>query len=115
MNQPEQAVLIWPVLAFAARMQRVVTYAEIEGFTGIAAQGQHTALGLIHAYCDRNHCPLLNSIVVSADTGFPGEGFPKKMTPIEFLVERARVFAFGWSGEKKPRSEDFEVAQSATG
>jgi len=113
MTQRDQAVLIWPVLVFAARMQRVLTYGELEGFTGIAARGQHTSLGLIHAYCEHKRCPPLNSIVVSADTRLPGDGFPQKMTPSAILVEQARVFAFGWSDEKKPRSEDFETLQSA--
>jgi hypothetical protein len=113
MTQAEQAVLIWPVLVFAARMQRVVTYGELEGLTGIDARGQHEALGRIHSYCERKHYPSLNSIAVSAD-GFPGDGYPTKMTPIEFLVERARVFAFGWSVKEKPRSQDFEALQSAS-
>lgn len=105
MTQAEQAVVIWPVLAFAARMQRVLTYGELEDFTGILARGQNDPLHLIHLYCERKHYPLLNSIVVSQDTGFPGDKFPKPMTDIEFLVERARVFTYGWSA-KRPRSED---------
>jgi hypothetical protein len=116
MTQSEQAVLIWPMLALAARMQRVLTYGEVEGFTGIPRYGQNEALGLICAYCERKRYPLLNSIVVSAEDGFPGDGFPKQMTPIEFLVERARVFAFDWCSKAvtKPRAEDFGAAQSAT-
>jgi hypothetical protein len=114
MNQPEQAALIWPVLVFAARMQRVVTYRDIEGFTGVPAQGQGAPLGMIHAYCESKHYPLLNSIVVSADTGFPGEGFPADMAPSQILVEQARVFAFSWTVKDKPRSEDFEPSRSAT-
>ena len=35
MKIEEQAVLIWPVLAFAARMQRVLTYGELEELTEI--------------------------------------------------------------------------------
>lgn len=113
MTQPEQAVLIWPVLALSARMQRVLTYGELEGLTGIPAHGQSTALWHLHAYCKRKDYPILNVIVVSAVTGFPGEGFPEKMTPTDFLVERARVFAFDWIARAKPRSEDFGTAQSA--
>ena len=94
-------------------MQRFLTYGELEGYTGIAAQGQHKALGLIHDYCKRKDYPILNVIVVSAKTGFPGDGFPEKQTATELLVERARVFAFDWSARAKPRSEDFAV-QSAT-
>ena len=117
MTHEEQAVLIWPVLAFAARMQRVVTYGELEGLTGIPAQFQNHPLHLIHLYCERQKSPpypVLNSIVVNQETGFPGSEFPKKMTPMEFLVERARVYTFPWSVRDKPRSEDFKTSQSAT-
>jgi len=113
MTQPEQAVLIWPVLALAARMQRVLTYGDLEGLTGIAKYGQNEALGLIHAHCEQKRYPVLNAIVVLEETGFPGGGFPKQMTPQELLVERARVFAFDWSTKAKPRSEDFKATQSA--
>jgi hypothetical protein len=110
-----QAVLIWPVLAFAARMQRVLTYGELQGFTGIVKFGQGESLGLIHAYCEQKRYPAhLNAIVVLEETGFPGGGFPKAMTEQEHLVERAKVFAFNWSAKDKPRSEDFEKSQSAT-
>jgi hypothetical protein len=113
MTHADQAVVIWPVLAFAARMQRVVTYGEVEDFTGILAKSQAYPLHLIHLYCERKGYPLLNSIVVNQENGFPGDKFPKKMTSIEFLVERARVFAYGWSVKDKPRSEDFQPSQSA--
>jgi len=109
MTQPDQAVLFWPVLAFAARMQRVLTYTELQGFTGVPRYGQNKALHLVFLYCERNQLPLLNSIVVSQDTGFPGDEHPKKMTSEQFLVERARVFAFNWSNADKPRSEDLAV------
>ena len=107
MTQLEQAVLIWPVLAFAARMQRVLTYSELEGLTGIVRFGQNEALHLIFLYCKKKHYPLLNSIVVNQATGFPGDEHPQKMKPDEFLVERAKVFTFNWSGEDKPRSNHF--------
>jgi hypothetical protein len=107
MTQPDQAVLFWPVLALAARMQRVLTYTELEGFTGVPRYGQNRALHLIFLYCEKNELPLLNSIVVSQDSGFPGDEHPKKLTPEQFLVERARVYAFNWSSAVKPRSENF--------
>ncbi|MGA2301655.1 MAG: hypothetical protein ABSG77_13310 [Candidatus Acidiferrum sp.] len=94
MKQSDQAVLIWSVLALAARMQRVFTYKELGGFTGIARFGLNKALGLIFSYCDQKHYPELNAIVVLEGTGFPGGGYPKKHTPLDFLVERTRVFAF---------------------
>jgi len=51
LNNPQQAMLIWPVLALAARMQKVLTYGDIEGLTGIVAVGQGKPLGLINSYC----------------------------------------------------------------
>lgn len=116
LKQPEQAVLIWPVLALAARMQRVLTYSELEGLAGIPRYGQNEALHLVYLYCERKRYPLLNSIVVNQATGFPGDEHPKKMTPTEFLIERARVFAFDWTSTAvdKPRPEDFRASQSAT-
>jgi hypothetical protein len=108
MTQADQSVLIWPVLAFAARTQQVLSYSDVQGFTGIAAVGLHTALGLIHAHCRRHKLPLLNSIVVNRETGLPGEGFPEKMTPTDVLVEQTRVFVFDWAGHDKLRPQDFQ-------
>jgi hypothetical protein len=109
MNQPEQAVLLWPLLALAAQMQQILSYSDVQGYTGIAQQGLGDPLGLIHRYCERQHFPLLNLIVVNRDTGLPGEGVPGKgMTPEQVLVEQARVFVFDWSGKDKPRSQAFD-------
>ena len=107
MTQFEQAVLMWPVLAFAARMQRFLTYNELQGLTGILRVGQNKALHLIYLYCKKKHYPLLNSIVVNQATGFPGDKHPEPMTAAEFLAVRANVFAFDWSTKAKPRSQDF--------
>ena len=113
MNLVQQATIIWPVLALSARMQRVLTYGDLEGFTGILARAQAEPLHLIYLYCKRKGYPLLNSIVVNQDSGFPGDSFPDNMTPPQFLEERARVFTFGWSVKDKPHSEDFEGLQFA--
>jgi hypothetical protein len=113
-TQSEQAMLIWPVLSLAAKLQRVLTYGEVEGMTGIPPHGQAHALGLIHSYCKGKKYPALNAIVVLASSGFPGAGFPENMTESELLIERARVFAFDWSSKDKPRPEDFEIGKSAT-
>jgi hypothetical protein len=69
---------------------------------------------LIYLYCTRRDYPELNSIVVQ-ETGFPGDNYPDSKKPLEFLVERARVFTFNWTSKDKPRAEDFVgLAQSAT-
>ena len=55
------------------------------------------ALGLIHDYCKRRGWQLLNTIVVSQQSGMPGEGFPEDPSPLEIKVEQGRVFLFDWS------------------
>jgi hypothetical protein len=119
LNNSQQAMLIWPVLALAARMQQVLTYGDIEGLTGIAAVGQGEALGMINRYCKRKRYPLLNTIAVSGQgdgVGFPSYGAPDRLTNAEYLEERARVFAFDWTSRAvdKPRPDDFDAAQLAT-
>jgi hypothetical protein len=90
----------------------------LQEFRGIRKTNPFTSftyLHLVFLYCEEKGFPQLNSLVVSQETGFPGEPYPKKMTPIEFLVERAQVFAYGWyTKDKHPRSEDFEALRSAT-
>jgi hypothetical protein len=109
MTQAEQAVLLWPMLALAARTQQILSYAAVEGYTGIARYGLNRALGLIHDYCKRRGRPLLNTIVVSQQSGMPGEGFPEDLSPVEIKVEQGRVFLFDWSGHDKPRPDDFRL------
>src|SRR5437879_9739933 len=107
MTHADQAVLIWSVLALSAQMQRILTYGELAGFTGIAQQGLGEPLFLIDAYCERKHYPALNAIVVSGvrpNLGFPGEGFQKNWTLKQHLEEVAGVFAFVWFGNDKLRS-----------
>src|SRR6267378_7991319 len=101
LTQAEQAVLMWPMLALAARTQQILSYGAVEGFTGIARQGLNHALGLIHTYCKKRGWPLLNALVINQDLGLPGEGFPEKMEPVQILTEQAKVFAFDWSGHDK--------------
>jgi hypothetical protein len=113
MTQAEQAVLLWPLLALAARTQQILSYAAVEGYTGIARHGLTRALGLIHDYCKRRGWPLLNTIVVSQQSGMPGEGFPGDLSPFEIKVEQGRVFLFDWSGHDKPRPNDFQGVKSA--
>ncbi len=109
MSQADQAVLLWPMLALAAQNEQILSYARVAGLTGIAQQGLGEALNLIHQYCKKRGYPLLNSLVVSRETGLPGDGFPEKIdNPGQIFVEQAKVFVFDWSGKDKPRSQDFE-------
>lgn len=82
MTLAEEAVLLWPLLALAARTQQILSYAAVEGYTGISRHELNHALGLIHNYCKRRGWPLLNTIVVSQQSGMPGEGFPADLNSL---------------------------------
>jgi hypothetical protein len=113
LTQAEQAVLLWPMLALAARTQQILSYAAVEGYIGIARHGLNRALGLIHDYCKRRGWPPLNTIVVSQQSGMTGEGFPQDLSPVGIKIEQGRVFLFDWSGHDKPRPDDFQAASGA--
>ena len=109
-SHAEQAARIWPMLALAARTHQILSYEDVEGFTGIPRYGQGEALGLIYRYCCAHECPHLNFIVVKQDTRLPGDGAPRQMPPEDLLVEQAHVLAFDWSSiKRKPRAGDFEI------
>ena len=82
MTEAEQAVLLWPMLALAARTQQILSYAAVEGYTGIARHGLNRALGLIHDYCKRRGWPLLNTIGLNrfAVFGSAATLLPKRIT-----------------------------------
>lgn len=112
MNKAEQAVVLWPLLALAARNQQILSYADVQGFTGISQVGLGPSLGLIHRYCERQSFPCLNLIVVTREFGVPGEGVPGgPMSHEELFRQQARVFVFDWSSKDKPRANDFDGLQ----
>jgi hypothetical protein len=108
LKQAEQAVLMWPMLVLSANTQQILSYDAVGGFTGIARQGLHEALGMIHGYCKKRRWPFLNVLVVNRNTGLPGKGFPEKMTSVQILTEQNKVFVFDWYGHDKPRPQDLK-------
>ena len=52
LTQEQQAMLMWPLLIYAAKLQHVLSYSDVESFTGIMAVGQHEALGKIYDFCE---------------------------------------------------------------
>ena len=109
LTHAEQAVLMWSILVSAARNQQIISYAAIEGFAGIDRTSQNLALGLIRSHCQRHSWPLLSCLVVSQVTGLPGDGLPEDMTPIQIMLEQAKIFVFDWSGHDKPLPADLQA------
>jgi hypothetical protein len=54
---------LWPLLAFAAKRQTILSYEDIESLTGLAKMGVGpNGLGPIAAYCSVHKLPVLKEI-----------------------------------------------------
>jgi hypothetical protein len=106
LTQEQQAMLMWPLLTYAAKLQHVLSYSDVESFTGIMAVGQHEALGKIYNFCEKRGWPHLNYMVINQADGMPGGGVPKPLTPMELFIEQNKVKIFDWASKDKPRPWD---------
>ena len=105
MTQNERALQLWQVLISAAHNRQVLTYEMVDNLTRLQPLGLANLLNPILHYCERNQLPFLPILVVSKETGRPGQGFPEK---IGLDAERERVFAHNWFGMKPPSADDFK-------
>ncbi|MDA2916291.1 hypothetical protein MYX64_05545 [Nitrospinae bacterium AH_259_B05_G02_I21] len=99
---------IWSLLVCAAIERKTYTYgqiAKILGFEGAGVMGQF--LNPIMRFCEDNELPPLTVLVVSQDTGLPGEGL---VTLEEVNEDREKVFDFDWFSIEPPQNNDFEDA-----
>jgi hypothetical protein len=98
----------------SGRMGRVgiITYGELAKLMGYSVQAGRTldvALGTIARYCLANELPLLNVMVVNAETGEPGdEVILRKETSLE--EEQNTVGEFGWFAYRPPSMKAFREA-----
>jgi hypothetical protein len=106
MNQYERSLQLWPLLAFAARSQKILSYRLIQQLTGIPRQGIGAFLGPLQDYCKRRNLPPLTALVVNEVTGLPGHGFTESRNNV--LAEQSRVFVFDWLGRGAPKLTDLE-------
>ena len=73
MRIPERALQIWSVLALAAKNRQVLTYDILAKLIGVPRPGLGQLLEPIQSYCMLNKLPPLTILVVSEETGMPGE------------------------------------------
>jgi hypothetical protein len=106
MNQYERSLQLWPLLIFAARNQKILSYKVIEQLTGIPRQGIGSFLGPIQDYCKRRNLPPLTAVVVNELTGLPGHGFTESRSNV--LAEQSRVFVFDWLAQGAPTERDLQ-------
>jgi hypothetical protein len=115
MKLEERAVQFWSVLVLAARSQQLLSYTNLSELTGIPREALGTFLGPIAAYCDLHKVPQITSIVVSHETGLPGEFYPNPVQQVS--QDQARSFVYDWlahNRQHKPSSDSFKIqAKSA--
>ena len=63
-------------------------------------------LGAIWAWCEERGLPLLNQLVVNAETGVPGDG----ARAADAAAEQQRVFAYPWHTIVPPKPKELEAA-----
>ncbi len=107
MNQNERAAQIWSVLALAARNRQVLTYEMIESLTGVFRVGLANCLNPIQAYCLRQNIAPLTVLVVSSNSGLPGEGFT---AATDIPAAQQSVFSYDWLQHGCPSPDDFDRA-----
>lgn len=107
MTLEQRAQQFWSVLAFAAREQKVVSYAMLSQITGMPKQSGKV-LYHIYCYCKQNHLPNLNVIVINQPTGRPGDDCPGDLN--DLAAQQCRVFIYDWFNHPAPSDEMFKEA-----
>ncbi len=116
MDQFQRAAQLWPVLVFAARHQKILSYTTAMHLTGLATPAiGPIGLGSIFWYCKDHKLPWLTVLVVREETGLPGEGFMGEAKkefgdPPNIFQLQSRVFAYDWFKHPAPTPDDFKSA-----
>jgi len=109
MKASERAAQIWAVLALAARNRQVLTYDMTAKLTGVPRQGLGRLLDPIQSYCLVKGLPPLTILVVSSDSGMPGQGF---IAAEDIPKTQQEVFAFDWLDHGAPSPDQLQSAAS---
>lgn len=109
MNRAQRAVQLWSLLVVSAIRRQVLTYGLIAKVTGVVRPSIGDFLRPIQQYCTENSLPPLTSLVISEQTGLPGEGF---IAASDVPLTQVRVFQFNWLNTRAPTEE--QLADSYT-
>lgn len=107
MTRFERAVQMWSLLALSAGRHQTLTYDELAELLDVPRSGLGRLLEPVQSYCILKALPPLTSLVVSARTGVPGDGF---MASRDLPQAQAEVFGFDWPAKPVPTPENFEAA-----
>jgi Zn ribbon nucleic-acid-binding protein len=107
MTRAERAQQLWSLLALAATSRQVLTYDMVARLTGVVRPSIGDFLRPIQQYCTENQLPPLTALVVSDQSGIPGEGF---IAAADVPAAQMRVFQHKWLENNAPSAEQFEAA-----
>ena len=109
MKREERSQQLWSLLALAATHRQILTYDIVARLTGLVRPSIGDFLRPIQQYCVENRLPALTSIVVSEDSGLPGEGF---IGAQDVPAAQVRVFQHDWLQRPAPSAEQLAEAYS---
>lgn len=109
MTRAERAQQLWSLLALAAANRQILTYDMVARLTGVVRPSVGDFLRPIQQYCTEQQLPPLTALVVSDQTGLPGDGF---IAAADIPAAQMRVFQQRWQELAAPTSEQLEAAYS---
>src|SRR2546423_12224666 len=109
MRREERAQQLWSILALAATNRQILTYDIVAKITGVVRPSIGDFLRPIQQFCTENTLPALTSIVVSEESGIPGEGF---IAAENVPAAQAKVFQHNWLEMPAPTAEQLADAYS---
>lgn len=107
MTKGQRASQIWPVLTLCASRRLTLTYDELGRLIGVPRQGLGQLLEPIQSFCILHGLPALSSLVVSENSGLPGEGF---IAAEHVPGAQAAVFDFRWL--ETPPADENELVEA---
>jgi putative restriction endonuclease len=110
MTQHERAVQLWSILVLAARNRQILTYDLVSQLSGLPRHTIGQRLAPVQDYCVACKLPPLTVLVVSEDTGMPGDGF---IAAADIPAAQAKVFSHNWFGKAAPTDADFASSLGA--
>ena len=107
MRRAERAAQIWPLLTLCASHRQILSYDLLSKLIGVPRPGLGQLLEPIQSYCILNGLPALTCLVVSENSGLPGEGF---IAASDVPSAQAAVFDFDWLSQPVPTVDQLETA-----
>ncbi len=91
----------------AVTNRQILTYDIVARLTGVVRPSIGDFLRPIQQYCTENGLPPLTALVLSEQTGLPGEGF---IAAADVPAAQMQVFQHRWLDNNAPTAEQLEDA-----